>query len=63
VRFVDYNQVERAELLAPLVDGLNAGDDDRMRSVPALQTRRIDAEANLGTDLAQLVRRLLPAVP
>lgn len=55
---VHQDQVEGAQLAGALVDRLDAGQDDRPAGVPALQASRVDAEADLGADLAQFVRRL-----
>jgi hypothetical protein len=53
------DQIEGVQFAGPLVDRLDTGEDHRVLGVAASQAGRVDAEAHLRADRAQLVGRLL----
>jgi hypothetical protein len=59
VRLVDEDEIKGIQLASTPKHRLDAGDDDGMRRLPSAQPRRVDAEAQLGTDLGELVGGLL----
>ena len=56
---VHHHQIECIQFAGPLINGLDSRHDHRMLGVPSLESGRVDAEAHLGTNDAQLVGGLL----
>ncbi len=53
--FIDDHEIEGAQFAGPAVDGLDARHEDRCVGVPSVESGGVDADADLGTDAANLV--------